>query len=90
MEPGNCFGALLDYIHLNPVRGGIVNEADWLESYPWSSFKHYLEAPGRRPEWMETQTGFSVAGTKDSSEGQRMESSVNAPGGKPMVTTARM
>jgi len=79
MEPGNCFGALLDYIHLNPVRGGIVNEADWLESYPWSSFKHYLEAPGRQPEWMETQTGFSVAGTKDSSEGRRMESSVKEP-----------
>ena len=71
VEPGNCFGALLDYIHLNPVRSGMVKEADGLESYPWSSLKHYLEAPGRRAEWMETQTGFSVTGTKDSSAGRR-------------------
>ncbi len=24
VEPGNCFWALLDYLHLNPVRAGLV------------------------------------------------------------------
>jgi hypothetical protein len=24
IEPGNCFWALFDYIHLNPVRAGII------------------------------------------------------------------
>ena len=34
LEPGNCFWALLDYIHLNPVRAGMIREAEGLESYP--------------------------------------------------------
>jgi len=37
VEPGNCFLALLDYIHLNPVRAGMIREAEGLESYTWSS-----------------------------------------------------
>lgn len=28
VEPGNCFWALMNYIHLNPVRAGMVKEAD--------------------------------------------------------------
>ena len=29
VEPGNCFWALLDYIHLNPVRAGMIREVVW-------------------------------------------------------------
>gem|GEM_PF-2586230 len=57
VEPENCFGALLDHIHLNPVRADIVKEADGLVSYPWNILKHCFGAPGSRLEWMETQTG---------------------------------
>jgi len=32
VEPDNCFWALLDYLHLNPVRAGLVREADGLEA----------------------------------------------------------
>ena len=39
VEPGNCFWALLDYIHLNPVRAGLLQEGDSLESYRWSSLR---------------------------------------------------
>lgn len=38
------------YIHLNPVRAGIVND---LGGYRWSSHKHYTEK-GKRPEWLFT------------------------------------
>ncbi len=44
VEPGNCFWALLDYIHLNPVRAGMIREAEGLESYPWSSVSGYHTA----------------------------------------------
>jgi len=71
VEPGNCFWALMDYIHLNPVRAGMVKEADGLESYPWSSVKNYVSAVRSRPEWMETATGFSVCGCEDSAGGRR-------------------
>jgi len=71
VEPGNCFWALMDYIHLNPVWAGMVKEADGLESYSWSSVKNYLSAARSRPEWMETATGFAVSGCEGSVGGRR-------------------
>lgn len=40
------------YIHLNPVRAGIVERP---EEYPWSSYRYYINA-NSKPEW--PQTGF--------------------------------
>ena len=71
VEPGNCFWALLDYIHLNPVRAGIVAEKDGLESYVWSSLPHYFGPPRKRPAWLETVTGFEVCGCDDTARGRR-------------------
>ena len=60
VEPGNCFWALLDYIHLNPVRAGLVNAGDGLESYPnptrgavWANISQFPKGapPGRKPGW---------------------------------------
>ena len=71
MEPGNCFWALLDYIHLNPVRAGMFREADGLESYPWRSVSGHLATPGKRPEWLETEMGLGVCGCRDTAAGRR-------------------
>ena len=70
-EPGNCFWALLDYIHLNPVRARIVAEKDGLESYVWSSLPHYLGPARKRPPWLETATGFEVCECDDTASGRR-------------------
>ena len=70
-EPGNCFWALLDYIHLNPVRARIVQEKDGIECYAWSSLPHYLGPPRRRPAWVETAAGFEVCGCADTASGRR-------------------
>ena len=71
VEPGNCFWALLDYIHLNPVRAGVVAEKDGLESYVWSSLPHYLGPARKRPSWLETAMGFDVCGCDDTASGRR-------------------
>ena len=71
VEPGNCFWALLDYIHLNPVRAGLVQAADGLESYPWSSLRHYIAVPKMRPRWLETAMAFSVTGCENTASGRR-------------------
>jgi putative transposase len=71
VEPGNCFWALLDYIHLNPVRAGIVQEKDGLESYGWSSLAHYIGSARQRPPWVETASGFEVCGCVDTARGRR-------------------
>jgi putative transposase len=41
-----------DYVHLNPVRAGMLRDEERLLSYPWSSFGAYLAAPEHRPSWI--------------------------------------
>jgi hypothetical protein len=41
-----------DYVHLNPVRAGLLKPEERLLAYPWSSFGYYLAAPAHRPQWM--------------------------------------
>jgi len=41
-----------DYVHLNPVRAGLLKAEDRLLAYPWSSFAFYLAAPEHRPRWV--------------------------------------
>lgn len=48
------------YIHLNPVRAGIVEKT---EEYPWSSYRAYI-GKMKRPEWLETQWLLSQFGRK--------------------------
>jgi len=33
-----------DYVHLNPVRAGLIGKAKSLENYVWSSYRSYLLA----------------------------------------------
>jgi REP element-mobilizing transposase RayT len=44
--------AVGDYVHLNPVRAGIVSPEAPLEGYPWSSYPLYIGQPARRPKWL--------------------------------------
>jgi putative transposase len=41
-----------DYVHLNPVRAKLLKAEEPLKGYLWSSFSHYLSAPGKRPSWL--------------------------------------
>jgi REP element-mobilizing transposase RayT len=41
-----------DYVHLNPVRAGLLQPDERLLAYPWSSFGFYLAAAAHRPQWM--------------------------------------
>src|SRR6516162_11457574 len=41
-----------DYVHLNPVRAGLIGGEDRLLAYPWSSLVWYLSAPEHRPGWI--------------------------------------
>jgi hypothetical protein len=72
VEPGNAYWAILVYIHLNPVRAGLVVGRDGMESYAWSSLPLYLKEPWERPEFLETEMGFQVAGCRDDAEGRKV------------------
>ena len=41
-----------DYVHLNPVRTGLLRGGKCLRDYPWSSLMWYAAAPSHRPSWM--------------------------------------
>jgi hypothetical protein len=64
---------LIDYIHLNPVRAGLVDgsERDIL-SYPWSSVATgYAKPPSKRPKWLAVLEGLELFGERDEVRGRR-------------------
>ncbi len=69
VEPGHCFGQVCHYIHLNPVRAGLV-EASRAVDYPWGSLAKF-EKKGR-PSWLVASTVLEDAGgLADSKAGWR-------------------
>ena len=61
-----------DYVHLNPVRAGLLTAGERLLSYPWSSFPLYLAAPEHRPGWIRVDRLLGEHGIQqDTSEGRR-------------------
>jgi putative transposase len=43
-----------DYVHLNPVRAGMLSEKNKVHSYRWSSCAQYLASKRKRPAWLRT------------------------------------
>ena len=60
VEEESYLGALLHYVHLNPVRAGMVDVAR-LREYRWSSY-WYLQHPAKRPEFMDVSACLDAAG----------------------------
>ncbi len=62
---GEYYAALADYIHLNPVRAGLVKRArgEDLLDYPWSSLRAgYAAPPGKRAPWLAVEAGLDALG----------------------------
>jgi putative transposase len=69
-EEEGYFAALSDYIHLNPVRAGIVGLEDRLFDYRWSSYPWYAAGVGR-PSWFEPGRVLGELGLADDKTGRR-------------------
>ena len=48
------FRVACDYVHLNPVRAGLLKPEQRLREYVWSSYPAYLCSPTKRPLWLQT------------------------------------
>jgi len=68
-EPG-YFAALSDYIHLNPVRAGMIGLDKRLFDYCWSSYPFYVARSGR-PDWFEPNRVMGELGLQDTVAGRR-------------------
>jgi len=67
---GDALGAVCHYIHLNPVRAGLV-DADSLQSYEWSSFSQ-LWYPRKRWPYLAVSSSLESAGNlMDTPKGRR-------------------
>jgi len=70
VEDGGPLGQVCDYIHLNPVRAGVV-PVERLGEFRHSSF-WYLAQPRLRPEFLRCETALAEAGgLADTPQGRR-------------------
>jgi hypothetical protein len=61
-----------DYVHLNPVRAGLIPLEAPLQTYGWSSYPLYLQEPVRRPAWLRVDRLLGEWGIpKDSPAGRQ-------------------
>lgn len=68
------YETLLNYIHLNPVRAGLVNpeRGQSVADYAWSSVaRGYAVAPRQRPKWLAAAAGLEILGWPDNASGRR-------------------
>ena len=66
------FASLVDYVHLNPVRAGLIAKKGSLLDYRWSSLAQgYGVGSGKRPEWMEVEKALEVFNLKDQARDRR-------------------
>jgi hypothetical protein len=71
---GYYYCSLMDYIHLNPVRAGLVRvkRGESVRDYVWSSVaKGYVVPPCRRPIWLAAEAGLAMAQCADTAAGRR-------------------
>jgi hypothetical protein len=60
-----------DYVHLNPVRAGMLRAEDALAAYPWSSLVWYAAAKEHRTAWVQVDRLLGEHGIKeDTAEGR--------------------
>lgn len=76
---GGYLRQVCDYVHLNPVRAGMIKAGETVHSYAWSSCAQYLRAARKRPAWLRTdrllgEHGLAADGARSRREfGRRME-----------------
>jgi putative transposase len=61
VEPGTYLRQLVDYLHLNPVRAGIV-PLEQLAQFRWSSYRHFARGAQGRPEALTCDSWLQALG----------------------------
>jgi REP element-mobilizing transposase RayT len=69
---GGYLRTACDYVHLNPVRAGLVSAEAGLESYRWSSYPAYRR-PKLRPGWLRVDRLFGEHGLQGDGPATRRE-----------------
>jgi len=74
-EDPDQFQVVSDYIHLNPVRAGLLarrGESIRLRDYRWSSYAEFLKPPTKRTSWLEfSRVAGNLGFSKDAPQVRR-------------------
>jgi putative transposase len=72
IDPGDSVYArrVADYIHLNPVRAGVVRDEKALADLRWCSYRPYV-LPTEKPAWLEVETVYGDLGLSSSKAAER-------------------
>ncbi len=70
VEQDGCFARMATYIHLNPVRAGLIQWGATLDQYAWSSLPAYTGRE-RPPEWLKLARVLAAMGWSDKPAGRR-------------------
>ena len=69
---GGYLRTVCDYVHLNPVRAGLLHPEDPLRRYLWSSLPGYLQPQSKRPLWLRVDRLLGERGiSKESAAGRQ-------------------
>jgi putative transposase len=69
-QGGAFYRAMLDFIHLEPFRAGLIQPTDDLRLYRWSSAHFFDMAIGMRRSWQEAVYGLKAFGFSDTAVGR--------------------
>jgi putative transposase len=70
-EERGYFATVSDYIHLNPVRAGMVGPEERLVDYRWSSYPFYVRDVRLRPSWLAVERVLGELDLSDRAVGRR-------------------
>lgn len=71
VEEGDYLAGLIHYIHLNPVRAGLVWIESGLDAYGWSSLSDYVGHRRKRRPWVAVGEGLQAVGFRDTAADRR-------------------
>jgi len=69
-EDASYFRIVGDYIHLNPVRAGLLGGGEILVDFRWSSFPFHVGPPRKRPPWLRVDWVLGGVGESDVARGR--------------------
>lgn len=69
-DNAHYFSTIIDYIHLNPARSGLVRRQTFFSGSRWTSLHEWLAAPEKRAPWIHPERGLGVFGCTDTSQGR--------------------
>lgn len=64
------FSTIVDYIHLNPARAGLVRSHNFISANKWTSLHCWINGKKDRPDWIHPAEGLVAFGCEDTDEGR--------------------